>query len=82
MCDYCRGLHCHPMCPNFDHGFPVAECKVCKDDIYDGEECFVGWISGEKYIFHPDCLYEAIENCNIEDFDFEPYKERIFEIDI
>ena len=47
MCDECRCTPCAARCPNVPEPPIVAVCEDCKDDIYDGEECFT---DGEGYL--------------------------------
>lgn len=79
MCDYCRCSPCYSSCPNAASPIPVVECGLCKEDMYDNEECFVGWINGEKYVFHEDCVRDAMDKWG-KGFDFEPYRDYVFEI--
>ena len=52
MCSVCKSFKCHPSCPNAPEPKRYAVCKMCHEDILDGEEMVE--IEGKKY--HLDCL--------------------------
>ena len=52
MCAICNSNRCHPSCPNAPEPKSYGVCKVCTENILDGEEMVE--IEGKKY--HLDCL--------------------------
>lgn len=64
MCEICGRSPCHPRCPNSLGPKAVHICKVCKDAIVDGEECYE--MDGKYYhegCFEDNAVKILIEEC-------------------
>lgn len=53
MCEICRQIPCHYMCPNYEPPRPKHYCYICRKGIYCGEE-YIENENGE-YV-HWDCV--------------------------
>lgn len=52
MCSVCNSFKCHPSCPGAPEPKRFGVCKICKEDIVEGEEMVE--IEGREY--HYECL--------------------------